>query len=262
MGKLGGIVTTKLTRSRWLLRSLIFAAALTAASQADAAFIAYICDDAACAGGNDTIVTDNGPGDNFPGSAQIGQINSGALNIGGFTIVTNVSQSKPLIGSADLPQLDLTFSAVTSDNASHTIFLYAVDTGFTLGTGQASLTLGGTQSNPGVGSSVQGRAWGGATNANTADPRGVGPLFANTGSTGASPFALSAGGLFSPTANPYALSIGIQISRATAGTTTGDLNLTITPVPEPASIALLGTGLLAIGVTLHRRRSGKTQSEK
>jgi hypothetical protein len=51
-------------------------------------------------GGNDVIVTDQGPGDNFPGSGMVGQINSGAINFNGFTIATNLSQSKPLIGSA------------------------------------------------------------------------------------------------------------------------------------------------------------------
>ena len=89
-------------------------------ARADAALIAYICDDMLCTGGNDTIVTDQGPGDNFPGSAQVGQINAGALSVNGFTIVTNVTQSKPLIGSAAAPQMDLTFSAVTSDAISRT----------------------------------------------------------------------------------------------------------------------------------------------
>jgi hypothetical protein len=224
-------------------------------TRADAAFIAYICDDAACAGGNDTIITDNGPGDNFPGSALLGQINSGALSFNGFTIITNVSQSKPLIGSASAPQMDLTFSAVTNDNLSHTVFLYASDTGFT-GTGTLLLTLGGTQSPAGDGNTIQGRAWAGTVNVNTADPRAIGPLLANTGASGATPFAISASGVVSPIVNPYGMAIGVQITRGSAGTTTGDLNVS---VPEPASMALFGLGLMGFGAVNRRRKANRAK---
>lgn len=232
---------------------LFAAAAMTLAgfaattNKAEAAFIAYICDDAACTGGGDTIVTDNGAGDNFPGSAVLGQINSGALNVGGFTIVSNISQSKPLIGSASAPQMDITFSAVTNDNLSHTIFLYASDTGFTTG-GLGLLTLGGTQPGGG-GNSIVGRAYGGTSN-NNLDLTNV---FATVGPTGATPFALSATGGGTPLTNPFSMTLGLQITRTTAGTTTGDLNLI--SVPEPMSLALLGTGMVAVGLMRRRRKA-------
>ena len=243
---------SKLTVWRLLFGTAMFVVTVSTASRADAAFISYICDDAACAGGNDVIVTDQGPGDNFPGSAMVGQINAGAVSFNGFTIVTNVAQSKSLIGSASAPQLDLTFSAVTNDNLSHTIFLYASDTGFT-GLSPFSLTLGGTQTPAGDGNSVVGRAWGGSVNANTPDPRAVGPLLASTGVVTGTPFAVTTLGLLNPSLTPYALTIGMQITRGSAGTTTGDLNLISTPVPESGStLMLLGGAFLGLGA-LRRR---------
>ena len=239
-----------ITKSYKFLAGTALAAVMlvSSTSRADAALIAYICDDAACLGGNDVIVTDQGAGDNFPGSAIVGQINAGALNFGGFSIVTNVSQSKPLIGSASVPQLDLTFSAVTNDSALHTIYLYASDTDFT-GRGPFGLTLGGTQTPSGDSNTIVGRAYGGNSNTNL----DLTNLLVTTGPSGATPFGLSANGSTAGAANPFGLTIGVQITRGSAGTTTGDLNLSTASAPEPAAMMLLGSGLLGIGFVRRRR---------
>jgi PEP-CTERM motif len=238
--------------SRKIQGLLVAAMALTCvvgmSAKADAAFIAYICDDALCTGGGDTIVTDQGVADNFPGSAVVGQINAGALGVNGFTIVTNVSQTKPLLGTAAAPQMDLAFTATTSDSATHTVWLYASDTGFTGAAHSFSLQLGGTQPPPGAANSITGRAWGGNSNTNL----DLTSLLGSTGATSTSPFALSAAGLLNPTSNPYALTVGVVITRTAAGTTTGDLNFA---VPEPASMALFGLGLIGFGVVNRRRKA-------
>jgi hypothetical protein len=234
-----------------LVATIALAFVVGTSARADAALLVYFCNDAGCTGGDDILITDQGAGDNFPGSAQVGQINAGAIDFAGFTILTNIGQSKPLIGSASAPQLDLTFNAVTNDNLEHLVFLYAADTDFT-GTGPFLLELGGTQGPGCSGNTIQGRAWGGALNSIPADPRGVGPLLANTGATCVSPFALSVGGELDPTVNPYALTIGVQLTRTTAGATTGDLSLV--PIPEPASMGLFGLGMM--GLAWYRSRKG------
>ena len=145
----------KKTFSGILVAALAIAGVVGTSTKADAAFIAYICNDAACDGVGDAIVTDNGAGDNFPGSGLIGQINAGAINVGGFLVVTNVSQSKPqLVGGSDLA-----FQATTIDAGTHTIWLYASDTGFTLPAANVKIELGGTQD--GAGASVTAGVWGG-----------------------------------------------------------------------------------------------------
>ena len=73
------------------------------------------------------IVQDNGVGDSFAGA--------GAINFAGaafgYTFLVNTSQSKPMVGSATAPQLDLNFTA-TSNGTAGNVFLYASDIGFTL----------------------------------------------------------------------------------------------------------------------------------
>ncbi len=140
-----------------LVAALALACVVGTSSKADAAFIAAICDDLTCSGGNDFLVTDNSAADTIGANGAI-NFSTSAF---GYALVVNTSQSKPIIGSATLPQLDVTFTAT----GTGTVFLYAGDTDF-LGAHSFNLSLGGT--NSGGSGTVTGRAWGGSTN-NRAD---------------------------------------------------------------------------------------------
>ena len=126
-------------------------------ASACAVFVARICNDLQCTGGDDVIVQDNAAGDSI---AMTGAI-SFSTSAFGYTFVVNTSQSKPMIGSATAPQLDLIVRGDVERRRAGNVFLYASDTDFLTG-GQFTLTLGGT--NSGGSGSVQGRAWGGTSN--------------------------------------------------------------------------------------------------
>lgn len=234
------------TCKRAAITTLALAATLGVSAPANAVFVATICNDIQCTGGDDFIVVDNAAGDTI---AMAGAINF-SVSAFGYTILVNTSQSKPVVGSATAPQLDLTFSA-TSAGAAGNIFLYTSDTDF-LAAGTFNLTLGGT--NSGGDGSVTGRGWGGTSN--TAMQFSGANLLAALGPFTTASFAGGASGSFSPSANPYSLTIGTTISRQTAGTSTGDLNLQVAAVPEPSTWALMLMGPALIGFVARRRRRG------
>jgi len=219
-------------------------------TNANASFFAAICDDLACAGGNDFIVQDNSAADTNP---TIGVINFSQVAFG-FTVLVNTSQSKPILGNPAAPVLDLTFTATTSDSTSHTVNLFASDTDFvdpTLFPMNFAMRIGGT--NTPASGSVTARAWGGTNNTNFPANFSAANLISTIGPLTADPYSGMTTGSFLPTVTPFALTIGTQITRSIAGTTTGDQNFSATPVPEPASVALLG-GIMLFSVGVIRRR--------
>ena len=226
-----------------LSAAAVVACTVGASSPAHAVFVATICNDIQCLGGDDVIVQDNGAGDNI---AMAGAI-SFSTSAFGYTILVNTSQSKPVVGSATAPQLDLTFAATTSGAAGN-VFLYTSDTDF-LTSGVFSFSMGGT--NSGIDGSVVGRAWGGTSN--TALQFSGANLISALGPFTTPAFSGSATGSFNAVANPYSLTIGTQISRTAGGTSTGDLNLQVSAIPEPSTWALMLMGPALIGFVARRR---------
>jgi len=217
------------------------AALLLGAAPARASLVAAICDNSLCSGGSThaILVQDNGAGDTSP---LVGAIDT-TMSAFGFTFVLDAAQSKPVIGSATAPQLDLTFAATGTGS----IFLFAFDTDFVTG-GPYLLAIGGSNSN-GSGT-VTGRAWGGTSN--TALQFSGANLFGTLGPFSGAAFSGTAVDTLTPTVNPFSLTIGVAITRDTAGTSTGDFNMSA--VPEPATWAMMMIGFVGVGFLAYRRR--------
>ena len=229
--------------ARSLAAAATFTFAIGASSPAHAVFIATICNDIQCTGGDDVLVQDNAAGDSIP---MVGAINF-TTSAFGYTLVVSTSQSKPVVGSAAAPQLDLTFAATTAGAAGN-VFLNVSDTDF-VGSGAFNLTIGGT--NSGIDGSVTGRAWGGTSN--TALLFSGANLISALGPFTTTAYSGGTTGSFNAAVNPYSLTIGTQISRTGAGTSTGDLNLQVSAIPEPSTWALLLMGPVLIGFVARRR---------
>jgi hypothetical protein len=215
-------------------------------TKAEATLTLYLCNDFACLGGGDVIVADGSvaPADSNPAAGAV-------TFMGAFdafsSINVNSAFSKPSLGTAATPQIDLLFSAISTGAAD--AWIYASETDYT-GIGFATFTFGGTTAGQ-----ATVFAWGGFQNTQLTmmNPIGTTPLGPFTGA-----FSGTTGeGItnVAPFVNPYALTIGVHVVHAGAGSSTGDLNLTV--VPEPASMALFGLGLMGFGVASRRRRQKK-----
>ena len=224
--------------------ALAFAALGGMSTGAQASFMAYICDTASCSGtaGVDyLIVTDNGVGDSNP---LLGVITE-AFSFGGLTALVNTSLSKPEVGSAADPVLDITFTI----SGTGSVWMYASDTGYT-GTGVITGSVDGNST------SIEFVDIGifGANN-NTNPPAGgtPGATLCIAPPVAGSPYHTSCTtGPVGLVTNPYQLTIGLAVDNTTRGLTTGDFN---THLPEPATLALLGTGILGLAWFRRRRRT-------
>jgi hypothetical protein len=232
------------TFQRFSIAAAAFACALGASVPAHAVFVARICNDIQCNGGDDVIVQDDLAGDLIPMAGAI----SFSTSAFGYTVLVNTSQSKPIIGSATAPQLDVSFVVSGGTSDAIPVFLYASDTDF-LTSGQFTLALGGTNSGD---ASVRGRAWGGTTN--TEFQFSGANLLASLGPFTTPTFAASASAPFVADVSPYSLTIGLTVLRTTGGTSSGNLNLQVSAIPEPSTWALMLMGPALIGF-LARRRS-------
>ena len=101
-------------------------ALLVLAPGAQATFIGYVCNDALCVGGGDTMVLDESGSDGAPNAVGFPKILTfTAIGVNGVAVTVQVSQS----GSPSRnPLLDVAYSIVGTGN----VWIYAKDTDFVL----------------------------------------------------------------------------------------------------------------------------------
>jgi hypothetical protein len=163
----------------------------------------------------------------------------------GWIVNVTTGLSKPLLGSAELPELDLNSVNVSSAGASW-LEIELTDTGFTSQTAAQFLaSIGGTTSG-----SVSYQTFYDASNqefgrvTELSSYSGVGPAFANTA------------GNYLTSATPYSLTLVVRITHAGAQASSFDATVR---VPEPGTLLLLGVACLAL-VPIVRRRAARVEA--
>ena len=196
-------------------------------------------------GGNTALVSDNLIGDLNPTTGVVAYAGS----LGNFVLNIAVGSSKPALGSASDPQMNLFSVDITGWQGGGTLILRLTDTGFTsTGATNFSISINGSMSSGGT------LAYGAfQDNSNTAfgTANEICSLAFSTSS-----FSNACGNTITAS-NPYSLTLETVISLPSAlSGVSFNANLTDPPpplVPEPTSMLLFGLGLIGLAAWGRKR---------
>lgn len=196
-------------------------------------------------------VTDNGPGDSDPTVGVIMYAPGGGGPFPGLLVTVSTGISKPVYpipGAIDLNSIDVTSTSAGVND----LFLKFSDTDFVFPQGSSTslvMSLGGTLTGlPGSTITFDGYE----DNTNTI----FGTTGLHVGPAGFGPGAFSAQqGIGSSPVAPYSLTEVVTIHFTGFGAASFDTELKV--VPEPATLTLLGLGVLGLGACAWRRRKGE-----
>ena len=186
-------------------------------------------------------VVDNGPGDQFGLTGYMYVY----TNVGVWSFTITSAETKPILGSATSPQMDLNVQG--SSTAAGSLRVVFSDNGFgpINGTLNAAVTDHLTSGGPGT---LSYDVYGDPANvvgATTVHITSIGPVPLGTPGATSGPEGLP---------SPFSLTQVVQVNASGAAGFNSDSSLNIVPIPEPGVIGLGALGLLVLA---SRRASGK-----
>jgi hypothetical protein len=185
-------------------------------------------------GSTTILIVDEGPGDALPGIiGGVGYLGS----VGVFNLTVTTGFVTPLIGTSELPMLNLNSVGVSSSGSGGTLTIMFTETGF----GSIAAPLFETK----VGGTNRGAVSFNTYVDNTNTAFGTGTLIGNLGATSSGAFSGSTSAIFNPS-DPFSMTAVATITHG-SGKKASSFGLSVNVAPEPISYALFIIGGALLG---------------
>lgn len=203
-------------------------------------------------GGTTITITDGGAGD---ASAQAGFISytAPAGTFAGWSVVFSGGTTKPLLGSATSPELDLVWAITrTAGQPSGNLTVLFSENGFNLATPGSAYTASGGTLGTSAANSATIRTYYAANNVELNQAN----LLTSQTFNGPLPFGQTVPGLAAIPADPtVSFTVRLDLTQAGGQITSGDIHMFVSAPEGGSMVTFLGTALLALGAFAARRKA-------